>query len=179
MTTNLTEPGKSAYSLAEKIFPICRSLTGDGVRETLSIIQEQIPDLKVHEIPTGAKCFDWTIPKEWNIRDAYIQNSSGQKVVDFRENNLHVMGYSVPVSQKMNLEELASHLYSLPELPGAIPYITSYYKERWGFCLSHNDKVQLKEDTYFVHIDSELKDGHLTYGELLIPGDSKEEILLL
>lgn len=167
--------GKTMYSLIEELFPICRSLTGKGVVETLERIQKEIP-IKIKQVPTGTKVFDWHIPKEWRINDAYIMDETGQKVVDFKENNLHVMGYSVPVNEEMTLDELNQHLYSLEEMPNAIPYVTSYYKERWGFCLTHEKRNSLKEGNYKVVIDSELKDGHLTYGELIIPGETKEEI---
>ena len=169
--------GEEMHQLVSRLFPICRSITGDGVRETLKIIQEYIP-LEVFEVPSGTKVFYWTIPREWNIRDAYILNENGEKIVDFQKNNLHVVGYSVPVNKKLTLSELQEHLYSLEDQPDAIPYITSYYKERWGFCLAHNQRMALQEGTYQVVIDSELKDGHLTYGELIIPGEREEEIFL-
>jgi aminopeptidase-like protein len=165
------------YQLVEKLFPICRSITGNGVRETLKIIQQYIP-LKIFEVPTGTKVFDWEIPKEWNIKNAFVENEKGKKVIDFKNNNLHVLGYSIPVNKTVGLSELQNHLYSMPEMPEAIPYVTSYYKERWGFCLAHKDREQLKDGNYKVVIDSELKDGHLTYGELIIPGKSKKEIFL-
>lgn len=168
--------GKEMYSLAEKIFPICRSITGNGVRQTLDIFKEYIPELAVVEIPTGTKCFDWTIPKEWNIKDAYIKNSKGEKVVDFQKSNLHVVSYSVPVEKNLELAELKKHLYSLPHMPDAIPYITSYYQEKWGFCLTHKQLESLPEDVYDVKIDSSLIDGSLTYAEVIIPGKSDKEI---
>lgn len=167
----------SPYDLLKKLFPLCRSLTGDGNRETLRIIQELIP-LKVAEIPSGSEVFDWTVPQEWNIRDAWIKDSRGNTIVDFRNNNLHVMGYSAAVDQKIPLEELQQHLYSLPQLPDAIPYITSYYKERWGFCLPHRLRENLQSGDYFVYIDSEYKAGYLTYGECYLPGEEAREILL-
>jgi len=167
--------GKETYKLVKRLFPICRSITGNGIRETLKIIQEHIP-IKIHEVPTGTKVFDWTVPKEWNIKDAYVKDKDGNKIIDFKKNNLHVVGYSAPVNKTVTLSELQEHLYSLPDQPEAIPYITSYYKERWGFCIAHKDRGQLKEGKYNVFIDSELKDGSLTYGELIIPGESKNEV---
>lgn len=169
--------GKEMYNLVKRLFPICRSITGNGVRETLKIIQEYIP-VKIHEVPTGTKAFDWTVPKEWNITDAYVADKSGHKVVDFKKNNLHVAGYSTPVNKIVHLSELQEHLYSLPGQPEAVPYVTSYYMQRWGFCIAHKHREQLKEGRYKVFIDSELKDGFLTYGELIIPGMSEKEVFL-
>ena len=165
------------YELIKELYPICRSITGKGVRETLKIIKKHIP-LEIHEVPTGTKVFDWAIPKEWNIKDAYIKNSKGKKIVDFKNTNLHVLNYSIPINKKCSLKELKEHLFSLPEYPDRIPYLTSYYKENWGFCLTHEQLESLEEDTYEVVIDSELKDGSLTYGELLIEGKSKDEVLI-
>ncbi len=170
--------GRNMYELAKELFPICRSITGEGVRETFQILKRQEKDLKVFEIPTGEPVFDWKIPKEWNIRDAYIENESGEKMVDFKKNNLHVLGYSTPVNKYLSLDELKEILYTLPEQPEAIPYRTSYYKERYGFCLSENQKNTLKEGRYHIVIDSELKAGSMTYGEMIIPGDTEKEILL-
>lgn len=169
--------GVDMHALATRLFPICRSLTGDGVRETLSVLKEHIP-LTVHEVPSGTMVFDWTIPKEWNIKDAWIADSHGNKIVEFGKNNLHVVGYSTPIDKKISLAELEEHLYSLPELPKAIPYVTSYYQERWGFCMTDAQRTTLKEDTYHVFIDSELKEGALTYGELIIKGETDQEIFL-
>jgi aminopeptidase-like protein len=169
--------GDQMHSLMTKVFPICRSITGDGVRETLKVLSEIIP-LNMYEVPTGTKVFDWTVPKEWNIRDAFIADEGGNKIIDFQENNLHVVGYSVPVDKWMPLSELQEHLHSLPDQPNAIPYITSFYKERWGFCIAHNERLKLKNYKYHVFIDSELKDGNLTYGEYIIPGESKQEVFL-
>lgn len=169
--------GCEIYDLVKCLYPICRSITGNGVRETLEIIQSHIP-IKIFEVSTGTKVFDWIVPKEWNIRDAYIINSKGEKIVDFQKSNLHVLNYSVPVNKKMRLEELKEHLFSLPEYPDWIPYLTSYYKENWGFCLSHNQLLKLEEDEYNVVIDSSLIPGSLTYAELEIKGKTKEEILL-
>lgn len=162
----------------QRLWPICRSITGDGVRETLSILREGLPNLTIHEVPTGTKCFDWVIPKEWSIRDAYILDSEGNKIVDFQKSNLHVVSYSVAINQEMELDELQPHLHSLPNQPNAIPYVTSYYKESWGFCLTHEVRQNLRKGRYRVIIDSELKDGSLTYGELILPGSSKSEVLL-
>ena len=146
----------------DRLWPICRSITGNGVRETLAILNEIIP-LKQIEIPSGTQVFDWTVPKEWNIVDAFIVTPEGRKIADFKINNLHVVSYSIPVNQKLSFEELSSHIHTLPEQPEAIPYVTSYYKERWGFCLSHNEFLSLpKEGEYHVVIDSKLKSGHLT-----------------
>jgi len=177
------------YNLLKKLFPICRSITGNGVRETLRILSEVYP-IKTYEVLTGTKAFDWTVPKEWNIKEGWIAKETvdkcggnlfrqhWEKIIDFKENNLHVMGYSTPVNKSMNLEELQPRLYSLEKQPDAIPYVTSYYKERWGFCLTHNQRKKLTEGSYNVYIDSELKDGSLTYGEIIIPGKEKKEILL-
>jgi aminopeptidase-like protein len=165
------------WSLVEKLFPINRSITGNGVRETLRVLSEQIP-LKIHDVPTGTKVFDWTIPREWNIRDAYIVDPNGEKIVDFKKCNLHVVGYSMPVDSTITLDELQEHLHSIPEQPDAIPYITSYYKERWGFCIAHKERLKLREGNYHVFIDSELKDGNLTYGEYILPGESNKEVFL-
>ncbi len=169
--------GRQMYNLVERLYPICRSITGNGLRETLRIIKEHIP-LKIYEVPTGTKVFDWTVPKEWNVKDAYVMNENGNKVIDFRLNNLHLVGYSAPVNKTISLSELQKHLYSLPEQPEAIPYVTSYYKKRWGFCIAHKARERLMKGKYKVFIDSELKNGFLTYGELIIPGKSEKEIFL-
>ena len=169
--------GQWMHGLMTELFPICRSITGNGVRETLNIIQKHIP-LTTFEVPSGTRVFDWTIPKEWNIRDAYIVDEHGNKIVDFKQSNLHVLGYSIPVDATVSLDELQKHLFSLKDQPDAIPYVTSYYEERWGFCLIHNQRAKLKEGTYRVFIDSDLKEGFLTYGELIIPGSSSEEVFL-
>lgn len=169
--------GKEMYELVKRLFPICRSLTGNGVRETLKIIQEHIP-IKIQEVLTGTKVFDWTVPREWNIHDAFIEDESGNKIIDFKRNNLHVVGYSIPVDRWVSLSYLQEHLYSLEDQPDAIPYVTSYYTERWGFCIAHNQRVKLKEGKYRVFIDSSLKEGHLTYGEYIIPGKEEQEVFL-
>src|SRR5882762_3265167 len=164
-----TQLGERMYELVRELYPICRSITGNGVRETLRKVGEHIP-LKVREVPTGTKVFDWTVPKEWNIRDAYVKNSDGLKVIDFKKSSLHVLNYSVPVRKRMSLAELREHLYTLPDHPDWIPYKTSYYQERWGFCLSQNQLDDLKEGLYEVVIDSSLETGNLTYAECFIPG---------
>jgi aminopeptidase-like protein len=174
---DFTSSGTGMYQLMKEIYPICRSITGDGFRQTMKILQKHIP-LTIHEVPSGKKVFDWTIPKEWNIRDAYVKNSNGVKVIDFKRSNLHVLQYSVPVKMTLSLEELKKHLYTNIDHPEWIPYRTSYYKEQWGFCLSQSTLESLKDGTYEVMIDSSLEQGGLTYGEYYIQGKSKEEILL-
>ncbi len=175
---NNTSEAEKMYNLAGKLFPICRSITGNGVRETLHILKEICQTMDIFEVPTGTKVFDWSVPKEWNIYDAYVQDENGIKIIDFKKNNLHVMGYSTPIDKIMTLEELQKHLYSLPEQPEVVPYITSYYKERFGFCISEKQRQTLKPGNYHVYIDSELKDGSLTYGEIILPGESDKEVLL-
>jgi aminopeptidase-like protein len=165
------------HRLIAELFPICRSITGDGVRETLRRVKGLVP-LEIHEVPTGTHVFDWSIPKEWNIKDAYIKNSRGDRVVDFRQSNLHVIGYSLPVCARMSLEELKKHVHTLPDHPDWIPYRTSYYQERWGFCLSQNQLSGMTDEEYEVCIDSTLEPGHLTYGEFVIEGATTDEILL-
>lgn len=164
-------------TLLKRLLPLCRSITGNGVRETLAILREYVP-LKVHEVPSGTRVFDWTVPLEWNIRDAYIKDPSGKKIVDFNKNNLHVLGYSTPIRTKLKLKELKKHLHSLRDQQNLIPYKTSYYKKDWGFCLSHKQLDGLKDGTYEVVIDSSLTRGSLTYGELFIKGKSKDEVLI-
>lgn len=163
--------------LLQRLFPICRSITGEGVRQTLAILGEHLP-LKIHEVPSGTRALDWTVPREWNITDAFIKAPDGKKIVDFKKNNLHVVGYSTPVRATMSLAALRPHLYSLPEAPDLIPHRTSYYNPDWGFCLTDTQLQSLKEGTYEVVIDSTLADGSLTYGELFLPGESKDEVLL-
>ena len=165
------QKGFFMYELAKRLYKIPRSITGNGVRDTLNILKEICPLLQIYEIPTGTKAFDWEIPKEWNIRDAWIKDPDGKKVIDFKENNLHVMGYSLPTHGKIALDELLAHVYTLPEHPAWIPYVTSYYKERWGFCMSELQKKSLTAREYEILIDSELKDGSLSYGEIIIPGE--------
>ncbi|MFQ5444296.1 MAG: DUF4910 domain-containing protein, partial [Nitrospinales bacterium] len=165
------------YTLLKELFPICRSITGEGVRQTLKLLQKELP-INVIEVPSGTDVFDWTVPDEWNISDAYILDPDGKKIVDFNENNLHVLGYSESVDETLTLNELKPHLYSLPDLPDAIPYLTSYYKRHWGFCMRHKDLAGLKEGTYTVKIDSSLKPGALTIGECVLPGEEDKEILI-
>lgn len=173
----MTNLGLEMWSLVEKMFPICRSITGNGVRQTLKILSEKIP-IKIYEVPTGTKCFDWEVPLEWNIRDAYIIDPDGKKICNFKTSNLHVVGYSTPTDKIIFLDELQNHLYSIPDQPDAIPYITSYYQERWGFCISHNERLKLKDGRYRVFIDSTLEDGNLTYGECIIKGETEQEVFL-
>ncbi len=173
--------GEYAYNLAKELFPICRSITGNGVRQTLSILQAYLPELEIKEVPTGTQCFDWTIPREWNIKDAWVKDKNSRKVIDFTETNLHVMGYSTPVHKIVTLDELMEFVYTEPSQPDVIPYVTSYYKERYGFCISEKQKQQMlrdytSDDEFEICIDSSLEDGSLTYGELLLPGDTKQEV---
>ena len=169
--------GAELHDFVTELYPICRSITGDGVRETLRRIGDRIP-LDVHEVPTGTKAFDWTVPREWSIRDAYVADANGRRVIDFRACNLHVVGYSTPVDARMSLAELKEHLISIPERPDWIPYRTSYYRPDWGFCVSHNSLLALADGEYHVRIDSSLKDGHLTYGECFLAGDREDEVLI-
>lgn len=169
--------GKEMHALASELFPFCRSITGDGVRRTLHALQHRIP-LALTEVPSDTEVFDWTVPKEWNIRDAWIKNSRGERVVDFHVNNLHVVNYSAPVKCKVALSELRQHLYTLPEQPDLIPYRTSYYKENWGFCVSQRQLDRMQDDIYEVCIDATLEAGSLTIGELLLAGQSNEEVLI-
>ncbi len=169
--------GREMHEFISELYPICRSITGDGVRQTLGLIGKRIP-LEIREVPSGTKVFDWTVPMEWNIRDAYIKNSRGERVVDFRKSSLHVVSYSVPVRKRVSLKELREHLFSLSERPDWIPYMHTFYKEDWGFCVSHNQLLELRDDHYEVFIDSALKEGHLTYGECLLRGESDEEVLI-
>ena len=170
--------GTEMHNLITRLYPICRSITGNGTRDTLSILRQQIP-LIVQEVPTGTKVFDWTVPKEWNIRDAWIKDSAGKRLIDFKKLNLHVVSYSVPVKQKMTFAELKPHLHTLPDHPGWVPYRTSYYKQDWGFCLSQEQLEQFSDaEEYDVCIDSSLEDGSLTYGEYFIQGRQREEVLI-
>ncbi len=169
--------GGEMYRLMAELFPICRSITGDGVRRTLEIMKHHIP-LRVTEIPSGTKVFDWSIPNEWNIKDAFVKNSDGKKIIDFMESNLHVLNYSIPVRKKVSLSELKEHLFTLPEHPEWIPYRTAYYSENWGFCISYKQYLQLREDEYEVVVDSSLDPGSLSYGEYHIRGETDREILI-
>ncbi len=169
--------GQAMYRLISALYPICRSITGNGLRQTLRHLQAHFP-LELHEVPTGTQVFDWSVPKEWNIRDAYVKNSSGERVIDFQKSNLHVVNYSVPLHQKMTLENLKEHLFSLPAHPDWIPYRTSYYKESWGFCVTEKQLAALQDEEYEVCIDSALESGHLTYGEGFLPGETRDEILI-
>jgi aminopeptidase-like protein len=171
------DAGREMYELIRELFPICRSITGDGFRQTLKIISQRIP-LEVREVHTGTQVFDWTVPKEWNIRDAYVRNPRGEKIIDFQRSNLEVLNYSAPIHRTMPLTELKDHLFSLPDHPDWIPYRTAYYRENWGFCLPHFQLLALEEGDYEVSIDSSLADGSLTYGEYLLPGEREEEILI-
>ncbi len=174
---SISQSGTAMYQLISDLYPICRSITGNGVRQTLEILQQYIP-LEIHQVPTGTQVFDWTVPKEWNIRDAYVKNAQGEKVIDFQKSNLHLLNYSIPIQKKMSLSELKEHLFSLPEHPDWIPYRTSYYSENWGFCLTHRQLEALEDGQYEVYIDSSLEPGHLTYGEYYLPGESQEEVLV-
>ena len=170
------EKGREAYALIEELYPLCRSVTGNGIRQTLETLKRTIP-LRMHEVPSGTQVFDWTVPREWNIRDAYVKNAKGEKVIDFQRSNLHVLNYSVPVHRVVQLDELKAHLFTLPEHQDWIPYRTSYYRENWGFCLRHRDYLALEDGEYEVFIDSSLEDGSLTYGELYLRGDEESEVL--
>ena len=170
--------GKKMYMLSKKLWPYNRSITGEGVRETFKVLKKEISYLKTFEIPTGTKAFDWTIPKEWKIEDAYIICPNGKKICEFKKNNLHVVGYSRPINKSMSLNDLQKNLFSLPKKKHAIPYVTSYYDKNWGFCIKHSDREKLKNGIYKVVINSKLFDGSLTYGEAIIKGKSKKEILL-
>jgi len=179
LRASLDEPalGPQLYEVVADLYPICRSITGDGVRETLRRLQRVAP-LTLHEVPSGIDVFDWTVPREWNIRDAWVKNARGERVVDFQRSNLHVVSYSVPVRRRLSLAELRPHLFTLPDRPDWIPYRTSYYKESWGFCVSQRQLDALPDGEYEVCIDSSLEPGSLTYGECYVPGESTDEILV-
>ena len=170
--------GNDIHNFAKQLWPINRSITGEGVRTTLGIIKQHLPDLNIKSIPTGTAVFDWKIPKEWSVKDAYIITPKGKKICDFKANNLHLLGYSIPFEGHITLKELKEHLYTLPDQPEAIPYITSYYKERWGFCLPQNLYDKLEDGEYYVKIDAIHFDGELNYAELIIPGESEKEVFL-
>jgi len=171
------QTGADLHNFAATLYPICRSITGDGIRETLAAIAQRIP-LCLTELASGTQVFDWTIPREWNVREAYIKDSQGDRVVDFQRSNLHLMSYSVPVKATMSLSELQPHLFTVPDKPDCIPYRTSYYQENWGFCLSHNQALSLADGKYEVSIDTTLEDGNLTYAECYLPGKRSDEILI-
>jgi aminopeptidase-like protein len=171
------EIGEELHRLTAELYPICRSITGEGVRQTLAKIQQRIP-LQQYEVPSGTKVFDWTVPKEWTIRDAYIKDATGKRIVDFHQNNLHVLNYSTPVHKSLSLAELKPHLFTIPNHPNWIPYRTSYYRQNWGFCLPHNQMQALQDADYEVRIDSVLEDGNLNYGECYLRGQSSDEILI-
>jgi len=170
--------GEKMHKWAADLFNINRSITGPGVRETLVFLSNLIKGLQIKNVASGTKVFDWTVPDEWEIREAFIEDKYGNRIVDFKNNNLHIVGYSVAVDQYMELDELQKYLHSLPEQSDAIPYVTSYYSKSWGFCLTHNQRESLESGKYRVYIDSTISPGVLNYGELIIPGDSKEEVLL-
>jgi aminopeptidase-like protein len=175
---DLEAVGREMHALATDLYPFCRSITGDGVRATFKRLAEEIP-LEIHEVPSGTPVFDWNVPEEWNIREAWIKDPSGRKVVDFAEHNLHVLGYSVGVSEKLSLTALKERLFSLPNQPDLIPYRTSYYKKTWGFCLAHSVLESLEEGEYEVFIDADHNaEGHLTYGEHVIAGETDEGVLI-
>jgi aminopeptidase-like protein len=174
---DLSDIGHQMHDLIAELYPICRSITGDGFRQSLGILRRHMP-LEIHEVPTGTLVFDWTVPKEWNIRDAYIKNPAGEKIVDFKQSNLHVLNYSLPIHSRVSLGKLKAHLFSIPEHPDWIPYRTSYYRENWGFCIPHRLLESLQEGEYEVCIDSSLEAGHLTYGEYYLPGQGDDEILI-
>jgi len=178
-TTSLNEAGigDAIFALAAEIYPICRSITGDGLRKTLQILGRELP-LTMHEVPSGTAVLDWTVPNEWNIRDAYIKNAQGERVIDFQTCSLHVINYSTPVKATLIRAELEPHLHSDPDRPDAIPYKTSYYREAWGFCLSHNQRNKLGDGPFEICIDSSLKPGALTYAELIVPGSQPDEFLV-
>jgi aminopeptidase-like protein len=168
--------GREMYDLIAELYPVCRSITGDGVRRTLDVLGRGL-ELTREEVPTGTRVFDWVVPREWNVADAWVATTGGERLIDFRRSNLHVLQYSTPIRRRVGRAELAAHLHSLPEHPRWIPYRTSYYEERWGFCVEHERLTELNEEEYDVCIDSTLADGHLTYGEYVIPGASEEEFL--
>lgn len=170
--------GNEMYELARELFPLDRSLTGDGVRRTLAVLKRELPEMTVHEVPSGTEVFDWTVPKEWAVRQAYIEDEKGNRIIDYKDLNLHVMGYSTPVDRWVDLEELKKYIYVQKGQPDAVPYVTSYYVQRYGFCMSEKQKDALLPGRYHMVIDSELFDGSLTYGELMIPGKEEKEILI-
>ena len=183
MMSDYVSTGKEIYDFAGRLFPINRSITGEGVRKTLRLIHDELkncnaPELKIFEVPSGTEVFDWTVPKEWSIKEGYIENESGERIIDFQDSFLHILGYSVPVDEWVELDELKTHIYVQEDMPDAIPYVTSYYKERYGFCMSLNQRDSLKPGKYHMVIKSSLFDGSLTYGELILPGESGKEVLI-
>ena len=172
------DTGADLHRWATDLFPIGRSLSGDGVRETLTYLSGLLPGLAVHEVPTGAPAFDWTVPDEWNVREAYLADADGTRLADYAVSTLHLVGYSEPVDAMLTRAELEPHLHSIPELPDAIPYVTSYYRRTWGFCLTQRQRDALGEGPFRVVIDTDLQPGHLTYADLVLPGDSADEVLL-
>ena len=178
MKFSCKKAGEFMYSLAKKLFPINRSITGPGALKTLNIIKSHLNSLEIKKIKSGEKVFDWVIPKEWTIKKAHIIDPNGNKILDFDNNNLHVVGYSTPVNMEISLEKLQKHLHSIPAQPQAIPYVTSYYKENWGFCMTHNQRSKLKKGKYKILIDSKIENGYLNYGELILKGKKKEEVFL-
>ena len=169
--------GEDIFAFAAEIYPICRSITGKGVRKTLQAIRSHI-NLEIHEVPTGMEVFDWVVPQEWNVREAYIRDQRGRKIVDFAASNLHLMSYSVPVRRWVSLAELKQHVYTLPDQPDLIPYRTSYYAENWAFCMPHRLLESLEDERYEVVIDTDFSDGSLSYGEYLHKGETDDEFLL-
>jgi aminopeptidase-like protein len=175
---DLKTTGRKIYQLIKELYPLCRSITGDGVRKSLEIINKH-STFKIHEVPSGTQVFDWIVPKEWNIRDAWIKDLTGRKIVDFNDSNLHVVSYSLPIHKILSFNELKSHLFFLPDHPDWIPYRTSYYKETWGFCITYHQFLKMKDNEYEVFIDSDFNEkGSLTYGECLIQGDIDSEVLI-
>ncbi len=177
---NSEEVGQKIYKLISELFPIHRSITGPGVRATLAILKRHIP-LEVHEVPTGTQVLDWQVPMEWHIRDAYVKDTTGTKIIDYNKSNLHVVSYSVPVKEHMTWHDLKSHIFTLPEHPDWVPYRVSHFQESWGFCMNHNQYMELEargNQDYDVCIDATFKHGSLTYGELCLPGKSKNEVLI-
>jgi len=170
--------GEELYKLVAELYPICRSITGDGVRRTLEIVERELGGLAVSEVPTGTQVLDWTVPREWNVRDAWVADAAGRRVIDFQASNLHLVSYSVPVRATIGLAELREHLFTLPDQPDWVPYRTSYYAERWGFCVSQRLVDSLPEGDYEVCVDTTLADGHLTYGEHLVEGQTQDEVLI-